>query len=194
MAKDYAVKVSVRNGRILRRMREMGYETQTELAEAFGMDQRQLNSLITMRIKAYNASGQWRKIALDLSAALKCQPEDLFNEQQRQIALERNSAEVFMDTEQVQQIMAGDMENATWAKIEVNRLLDALPNERMRKVMRARMEGYTLEEIAADWRVGRERIRQIEAKAERMMKYRIYQSDKSHYQKLNLGRNNDARY
>lgn len=177
--KDYAVKVSVRNGRILRRMRECGFESQAQLHKACGVTMTLLNGLICMRVKGYNEKGEWRKAALDISSALRCEPEELFNDQQRQNALERNSAEVYMDAPQVHAILCGDSERSTWAKIEVQKLLGEVKDARSRRVVVARMEGATLEELADEIGVKKERIRQIEQKAHRVMRGAATRYDKA---------------
>lgn len=175
---DYAVKLSVRNGRILRRMRECGIESQAELARCAGVTLPAVNSIICLRERAYNADGEWRQIAWNIATALQCEPDDLFNDQQRERALKQNGAEVFMDAWQVQSLMSGDGEESSWAKIEAQRLLAALPSERARNVIIARSEGATLAEIAQELNVTRETVRAIEAKAIRKMKAAAVRTDR----------------
>ena len=184
---DYAVKITVRNGRILRQMRKCGIESQAELARRAGVCPNVLNTLVCMRDKAYNAKGEWRRIAFDIASALQCEPEDLFNDQQRERALERNSAEVFMDAGQVQAIMADNAEETSWAKIETQRLLSALPSERMRKVVTCKMEGATYDQVAEEVGLSKERVRQIEQQAHRMMRMAASRSDKECASKLVYG-------
>jgi len=187
MSQDYAVKISVRNGRILRRIREAGFSSQVEFANRFGINAQQLNNLICMRSAAYNAAGQWRQIAWDISSALKCEPEDLFNEQQRQRRLERNSAEVFMDAEQVQQIMASSPEAQSWAKLEIDKMVSSLTNERHKRVILGRMNGLTCDELGEEMGLGKYRIWQMERAAMRQMKTSLRISNAIVARKIVLG-------
>lgn len=168
---DYAVKITVRNGRLLKRIRDAGYTSLTAFANAHGMSIQQLSPLVTMRIAAFTPKGEWRQIAWDLSSALHCEPEDLFNEQQRVRALERNSGEMYMDGNQIAQIMDNNFEQSVWAKLEVEKLINVLPNERERKVVQSRfLENRTLEDLGTEQGVTKERIRDIEIRALRRIK------------------------
>lgn len=146
---DYVVKITVKNGRLIRKIKEAGYTSQKAFADAFGINSNRLNALINMRSKAFTKNGEWREIAWDISSALHCEPEELFNEQQRYRALQRNTGEVYMDEEQIQQLMIASPEQSTWAKLEVKRLLDAIPNEQNRLVVEDRfLDNAMLDEIA----------------------------------------------
>lgn len=56
---DYSVKVSVRNGRILRMMREHGIATQAELARRAGLRMTDVNQIVNLRRKPIGAKGQF---------------------------------------------------------------------------------------------------------------------------------------
>ena len=60
---DYAVKLSVRNGRILRRMRECGITSQAELARTAAVTPLAVSQLECKRDKAHNSKGECRSIA-----------------------------------------------------------------------------------------------------------------------------------
>jgi transcriptional regulator with XRE-family HTH domain len=177
MGADYAVKVSVRNGRILSRMKALGIESQAELARRAGIPATTLNAIICLRTPPLGRRGQWIDGVEDVAGALGCDPEDLFTERQLTLAVKTNSSEVYMDEPTVAALASGDMETSAWASIEAQRLLEAVPTKRARDVVMRRAEGETYDEIAADYRVGRERIRQIEMKALRQMKARAARND-----------------
>ena len=167
---DYAVKVGVRNGRILRRMRELGISSQAELARIAGVAVQSVNVLVGLRKAPIGVRGEWASAVLSIASALRCDPEDLFSEGQRNLKLETNSTEVYMDEPEVRALMAGDGESAVWAKLEVERLLAMLPNERMRTIIRQRAEGATFGEVGDDLGVSVERVRQLEIQAHRKMR------------------------
>ena len=52
MAGEYAVKISIRNGLILRRMKELGIKSQVELAKLAGLGVQEVNSLICIDRKS----------------------------------------------------------------------------------------------------------------------------------------------
>lgn len=173
-ATDYHLTVKIRNGRIVKRMRELGIETFADLARRIGCPPGALSPLVTMREKPILKNGEWREVALDLSAVLNCQPDDLFNDRQKYEGLQNNSAETFLSESQCIGI-AHDGFAASDAKIEVQRLLTGL-SERERFSVVTINEGGTFDdagkftEIGEKWDVTRERSRQIYQRALRKMK------------------------
>lgn len=166
---DYSIKIGVRNGRILRAMRDRGIESQTDLARLIGVHLTSINSLISLKVKPMRSDGCWTDLALKVSAALRVLPEDLWTDAQQSMALERSTIEVEMSEPQVVALMADSHERASWARIEVGKMLNGL-SQRERKVVEGRMSGAELEEIGADFGLSKERIRQIEMKAHRKMR------------------------
>lgn len=169
MSKDYVVTMRVRNGRIIRLMRERGFATAAQLARAAGVTPQELGHIINMRRSPVLQTGEWRKPVLALAGALGCLPEDMFNEQQTTRPIAKNTVDLELDASDVAALLTGNPEDATWAKIEVDKLLGQV-TPRERAVVQARMAGETLDDIARDMGVHRERIRQIEAKAHRKMR------------------------
>lgn len=170
-SRDYAVKITVRNGRILDRMRKVGIKTQSDLAERAGLSTVSVNSLITLRRPAMKDNGQWRYGVEEIAAVLRCDPEDLFTDAQMTMALERNSVETYLDEPAVMALSSGDPERAAWAKIEAQRLLAAVPPRYADIAMRV-AGGETLDSIGEDYGFSREKVRQMDLKAHRMMRRR----------------------
>lgn len=173
---DYAIKVTVKNGRILKRMRELGIETIAELCRQAQVNQQLAGQIINLKLTPKRENGEWREPVARIAGILQCDPHELFNEQQREVALPRNSAETYMDAPEVEKLMGGSPEGSTWAKIEANRLLDTLA-PRERDIMEARLQGETFKEIGKREGVCGNRIRQIEVKAMRKMKRAAAVSD-----------------
>ncbi len=174
---DYAVKVTVRNGRILAKMRAKGIGTQTELAKRAGLGVVAVNSLITLRRPAVNDKGEWRYGVQEIAAVLCCDPEDLFTDAQTTMALERNSSEIFIDETQMIALSGGDMEMQAWAKIEAQRMLAKLP-PRYADIVDRRMHDQTYESIGEDIGISLARVRQIEKKALRILAIKAKISDR----------------
>lgn len=173
---EYAVKVSVRNALILRRMKALGIKNQVELAKLAGLGIMTVNTMITLKKAPKNKiTGDWTDAAFALSSALQVEPEDLWTERQQTMALKRNSYEVDMNEEEVQRLSTdGGVERLVLEgeqrKVLTKQLSTLAPREEY--VVRRRFFGDDqLEEIAEDMGVTRERVRQIEGKALRKLRH-----------------------
>jgi DNA-directed RNA polymerase sigma subunit (sigma70/sigma32) len=167
---DYAVKVTVRNGRILRLMKERGIRTQAELARLAGLRLQRVNELIGLRKAPENINGSWSHGIENIAAVLHCDPEDLFSEQQRTLALPKNSHEIYLDETQIASLSYTNFEESQMAKIEVERLLANIQSERGREVVEYRLNGYTYDDIANTIDLSIERVRQIEQREYRKIR------------------------
>lgn len=169
---DYAIKITVRNGRILRRMRERGIPSVKRLSDLAGVSYQHVAQIVAMRRIVYNeSSGEYTHSAQSIAAALHCDPDDLFSDAQRTMKLERNYTETFVDEPTMSMLSAPSAEREVWAQRELAHLMDCL-TDRERRVIEGRLEERTLGDIADEERTIAERIRQIEAKAIRKMKQR----------------------
>lgn len=92
---DYAVKVTIRNGRILARIRAAGFQSVAKFAKKHGLPYTSLMQLLGMR-RAPMWRGDWLPIVYDVSSALHCEPEEMFTDLQRTAALKKNSFETSM--------------------------------------------------------------------------------------------------
>jgi DNA-directed RNA polymerase specialized sigma subunit len=169
---DFAVKITVRNARILRAMKARGFESQADLARYMGQSPQHINAIVNFREKPI-ANGDWSNLAMDISSALHLEPEELWPEHMRDLHVARNSAEADISAEQLAQLAAP-------CSLEVDKplltkLLSAITHPRRRAMIEARFgltgePEQTLEDIAKDYGVTRERIRQNEWKAIREMR------------------------
>ena len=176
MAGEYAVKITVRNGLILRQMKKLGIKSQVELSKLTGISLQTLNSLITLRKAPRNTyTGEWVDAAFALSSALQVEPEELWTSAQQGMALERNNYEINMSEEQVKHLASGESTDKLALGSEQSRILRGALSHltpREEQVVRRRFfDDDSLEEIAGDWGVSKTRIRQIECKALRKMKH-----------------------
>lgn len=170
---DYNLKITTRNGRILRLMREAGYETQTALAKACATSHIAVNAIITMRHKPKLLNGEWSETVMRMAAALRCMPDDMFTETQATGALVHNTFEVDMTEGQFTQLTGSseDMERLASARMVTDKLINGLPDERMKSIVRAISEGETHNEIGQTFGISGGRVAQIEAQAFRRMRY-----------------------
>jgi RNA polymerase sigma factor (sigma-70 family) len=175
MAGEYAVKITVRNALILRRMKAVGVKSQTELAKLAGMPLTTLNALITLRKAPKNQiTGDWSDAAFALSSALQVEPEELWTEAQSHMALDRNSYETSMDEEGVRRLASGESADRLALDSERRRALTAsmqtLPAREEYVLRRRFYDDDTLQDIAEDMHISRDRVRQIEATAIRKLR------------------------
>jgi hypothetical protein len=169
---DFAVKITVRNARILRAMKAQGFESNADLARFIGTDAGRVGEILNFRRKPI-ANGDWSNLAMDISSALHLEPEELWPEHMRDLHVARNSAEADISAEQLAQLAAPcslEIDKPLLAK-----LISVVTHPRKRAMIEARfgLNGepeQTLEEIAKDHNVTRERVRQVEAKAIREMR------------------------
>jgi DNA-binding CsgD family transcriptional regulator len=176
MADEYAVKVTVRNGLILRQMKKLGIKTQTELAKQSGLDPGVVGTLIGLKKRPVSAyTGEWLDCAFALSAALHMEPEELWTEKQRGMALDRNSREISMSEDAVAQLASGQGTEQMVQKIltseVVNKALQVLSPRYEAVIRRKFFEGDTSEDIAKEWGISRARVNQMEAKALQKLKH-----------------------
>lgn len=163
MTKDYSVKITVRNARILRRMRELGIKTNTQLSKLSGLDQSRIGELINMRKAPLNVlTGGWTEPALALSSALRVDPEELWTVNQRTMSLRSNSEEISMSEEEVMQLMSSDHPDRLLGQRQG--LLKALstvdPRDRV-CIERYYFDNDTMEDIGKDIGVGAARVQSL---------------------------------
>ncbi len=176
MAGEYAVKVSVRNALILRRMKALGIKSQAELAKLAGLGIMTVSTMITLKKAPRNKiTGEWTDAAFALSSALQVEPEELWTERQQSMELVRNNYEINMNEEEVQRLSTdGGVERLVLEGQRTKALTKSLNSLSPREeyvVRRRFFEDDTLDDIADDMGVQRERIRQIEGKALRKLKH-----------------------
>jgi hypothetical protein len=176
MAGEYAVKISIRNGLILRRMKELGINSQVELAKLAGLSVHTVNILVGMKKPPMDGkSGEWTDSAFAMSSALQTEPEDLWTETQRGMALGRNSREINMDEEQVKQLATdGGVERLVLQNERTKALTQTLNtlSPREEYVIRRRFfDDDDLGAVAEGIGASPERVRQIETKALRKLSH-----------------------
>lgn len=169
---DFAVKVTVRNARLLRAIKAAGFKSQADFSRFMGKSPQDINAIINFREKPI-ANGDWSSLAMDVSSALRTEPEELWPHHMRDLLTARNSIEAEIDAEQLAQIAAPSSLEVD--KPLLSKLVAAITHPKRRAMIEARFgltgePEQTLEEIAKDYGVTRERIRQCELRSFREMR------------------------
>lgn len=189
LVSDYRVKISVSNARIRRAMEAAGYTSVLQMCRVKNLAIGNTFDLVNMKASPLNKKGEWRKCVLELADALYVLPDDLFSERQKVLVLKTstgskdvteteltriseqhvwdNRLEDMQDNEGIREIAHEQTENL------LNATMDACLTPREKKILEARFgfsgEERTLENIAKQYDLSRERIRHIEAKALRKL-------------------------
>ena len=166
---DFNLKVTVRNGRLLRAIRKR-YSSVADMCRKMGRSHQTVNKLITMKAVPYNSKG-WTDLALDIAGMVARDPEDLWPDHMRELRLRKSTSEVNLDLDDVKKLVQEGSSEKTISQLSVLSQFSKNLTPRERDVLARRFaHDQSLDECAASLRVSRERVRQIEAKAFRKMR------------------------
>lgn len=180
---DYRIKISISNGRILRLMEERGISSQAELARRTGLGRVVVNAIVKMRAMPKLKNGGWRDAVHRIASVLGVTPEEMFTDTQANGVLEQNTFEADLSEVQMGSLCGPDVATQLEHKDTIARLMEVLP-DRYRHVMTARMADVMYSDIGEEMGVSGTRVRQIEAKAIRMMKGQSYRLNIRHREVL----------
>jgi RNA polymerase sigma factor (sigma-70 family) len=176
---DYRVRITVRNARLLRAIEQAGHRPGAQFAAAVGISYYgSLLPYLNLTRSPLNREGLLRECAWALCDYLRASPSDLWSDAQLQ-PLKQNHSSVDLDADSVQALVCGtrtaDDPLRLASRAQACRILqDALNSltPREANVIRERFfVGSSLDEIAEQMEVSRERIRQIEVKALRKLRH-----------------------
>ena len=167
---DFNVKITVRNNRLLQAIRKK-YESVADLSRKMGRSQGAVNALVTMKVKPINEKG-WTELASDVAAMVGKEPVEIWPENLQDIRLSTSTSEFTIDMDGVKQIMSDNSTEKMIAHSQVLQQLDTRLNDTQKKVIDMRFkQNMSLEETGKVLGLSRERVRQIECRSLRMMKY-----------------------
>lgn len=188
---DFNLLIKIRNGRMLRKMREHGHYTAASLSRATGVTQSEIGKLLMLKEGPIcKKSGDVRKGPLKICEALNATMLDLWPPSMCEYRAPKTNVEVDLSLEQVAGLLDQDQDHVLAIENkEVLGRLKAVLSPRELLVIDGRYRGDTLREIGLQLGVKQERIRQLEARAHRKMRdkatrlgltraYRNEQSDK----------------
>jgi RNA polymerase sigma factor (sigma-70 family) len=180
--KEFRLKVSVRNNLLLSAIEEHGYASVAEFERSCELFVGSINNLVAMREAPILQNGEFSQKAKLVMEVLGAAPTDLWTEQQLTIKLKTNSGERAIDANIVQHLLEQkdrtdylpspeDSLLAAETAAVVNEVLGTL-KQREKEVLHERFSNdATYEEVGKIHNVTRTRIREIELKALRKLRY-----------------------
>ena len=181
--KDYEITLTVRNNFFLTAMRKKGFWTAAALSRATGVGPSQIGKFLNLRKIPLMKDGCWLPSVERIALALECTPFDLFPPRHIDAEMSRNVGVVTMAAEEMTTLIAtvqapnppDRLLEKTDALDTLSKALQTLP-PRLEHVLRQRYgidgEAMTLEAIAKEQGLTRERIRQMESAALRKLRHR----------------------
>ena len=184
---EYNVKVTVRNNLILKAIKDFGYTNLNNFAKATGVSITGLYSLVNLMEPPVGVKGEFIKSAKDLMEVLGACPSELWTDEQLTLRLDSNRTERVMSKEALQITLQSsarsligldypeqEMVEQEMVEIVKDKLDSLTPREA--KILRMRFGfdggiGHTLEEVGKVFKVTREQIRHIEARALRKLRH-----------------------
>lgn len=179
---EYRVDVKVRNNLILKHIEKMGFPGVIPFCKNYNLNHGTLYDYVNMKEAIFDKKGEIKKFIWNLCEIFVCSPEDIFTENQMTAELETNKrtyeikeaeVEFFLQNKVTSNCLEEIIEKEEKNKI-LERALDNLtPREKMVLKLRHGIEGeeHTLAQCAERAGVSRERLRQIESKALRKLRY-----------------------
>lgn len=183
---EYNVKVTVRNNLILKAIKDFGYTNLNNFAKATGIGVTGIYSLVNLMEPPIGAKGEFIKPAKELMEVLGACPSELWTDEQLTLRLDSNRTERVMSKEALQITLQSnarsligldypeqEMVEEDMTRVVADKLDSLTPREA--KILRLRfgldgVQAHTLEEIGKIFKVTREQIRHIEARALRKLR------------------------
>ena len=177
MSAEYRVKVSVSNNLLIQAIENAGYKNQSDFSRAIDCNASYINMLCGLRISPMTREGEFTKVANQVMEALGACPTDLWTEEQLTMNLKKSSSWSVMGREELNELMNGAPKS----------LLESVAGQELKKTMDEVRKTLTykeqqligmrfdddksLEQIGKELGITKERVRQMEAKALRKLRY-----------------------
>lgn len=183
---EYRIEIKVKNNLIIKRIESIGYKTIGEFCRVNNLMSQVscLGEIINMQSSPLRSDGSWKSIIIKISEILGCDPMDFFTDTQLNTILQTNRKYMEVKEAEMRFILESNenkhkllddiiVDNQKEKSIEES--LKKL-NKNQRKVIEMRMglgnysREYTFKEIGLEINLSVGRIRQIEAKALRILR------------------------
>lgn len=172
---DYRIVAKVKNNRILSLIEGAGFNSIAEFCRTNGLKYTAVSALVTMRQAPRSQSG-WYKVTVDLATALHVEPEELFNDRQLKGGNAMTITRIVDDVslEHATSIALPSPDKEVMDRLDVERLMGGMqPRDRRVIEMSFGLKGEgesTLREIGDEIGLSVERVRQLQARAIRLMR------------------------
>jgi hypothetical protein len=177
--KEFRVEVRVKNNLLYRAIDAAGFDSVAAFSRHIGVNNTVVGAYMNLQLPPISARG-WRPSAIKIANALKAMPEDLFPADYLRDAIKQHKVVREYSADEIEGVMKIAQETPEQLMIQSDALstldgaIGSLP-ERYQTVIRMRfgLDGHrehTLDEVATAFGVTRERIRQVEWKAIRMLR------------------------
>lgn len=176
--KSYNLKIQVRNNHLLSVMRTHGIATVAELSRLTGVHQSTIGDFMNLAVSGTNPDGSWKRPLVRIADFLRVTPDMLIPPQHLDQPLAKNRAEVEVSLDEACQLAGGTVEqlSATPFDSVVHAERDECLSDMLQRLTireeqviehRFGLSGkaMTYDEIGRQFRLSRERIRQIEQTA-----------------------------
>jgi RNA polymerase primary sigma factor len=181
---EYRIDMKVRNNLILTKIEQYGYKSPYDFCYRENFSYVYLLRFLNMKISIFDTKGRIRPIINRLCEKLNCIPEELFSASQMEASLKDNKKTVkvceaearFMLEQSNNQLLLEKHYDNEKRDSLIEKTLNAL-TPRHKKIIEMRLglgdfdREHTLEEVAQAIGVTRETVRQMEAKAYRIMRH-----------------------
>ena len=174
---DYELELKVKNGPLMARIREAGYSTVNEFAKKNKLSPSAVGELVNLKVPAYLQSGpkqgELRPFVLRVMNVLYASsPLEIFPERHLFESLPQNRFIGHVNENELTQLtnMAADDPSRYLERLEagpgdLNELVGIITKRELEVLKLRFLENKTLSEIAAQFGLSRDRIRQIEQRA-----------------------------
>jgi len=173
---EYRIKISVRNNLILNAIEKEGYTSIQRFCRDKNISASGVTALIALKTPPIMRCGSFSSIASQLMAELCMLPTELWTAEQLTMSLKHNTSFRNVGKEELQ-LSSDEALKLVFDREKETKVAEVLETmtPRNKKVIALRYgigggEPLTLEEVATVFDLTKERIRQIEAKAIRLLK------------------------
>jgi len=173
---EYRIKISVRNNLIMSAIEKAGYTSIQRFCRDKDISASGVTALIALKTPPIMRCGSFSSIASQLMAELCMLPTELWTAEQLTMALKHNTSFRNVGKEELQ-LSSDEALKLVFDREKEEKVAEVLETmtPRNKKVLEMRYgigggEPLTLEEVATVFDLTKERIRQIEAKAIRLLK------------------------
>jgi len=178
--KDYRVKITIRNERILSAIENMGFPSVAKFCEENILDYTRTSEVIRGSLKPINEKGKLNSLVENLLEILDLEVKDAFTERQLR-GFKTTSYEVKLKEDELKQLV-NPVKNQELKYIEnevqekISEVLSIRLTPREEKIVRMRFgigmqTDHTLEEISQQWNISKARTGQILNKAIRKLRH-----------------------